>query len=78
MSDIAVNALADAAFLDVPGRTAKRLLELAGDADDFLSPLTQEERTRARELRAAAFGSEDAKEGRAAFLEKRPPRFQGR
>jgi len=36
-------ALADAAFLDVPGRTAKRLLELAGDADDFISPLTQEE-----------------------------------
>ncbi len=37
------DALADAAFLDVPGRTAKRLLELAGDADDFISPLTQEE-----------------------------------
>jgi CRP-like cAMP-binding protein len=36
-------ALADAAFLDVPGRTAKRLLELAGDAEDFISPLTQEE-----------------------------------
>lgn len=35
--------LADAAFLDVPGRTAKRLLELAGDADDFHTPLTQEE-----------------------------------
>jgi enoyl-CoA hydratase/carnithine racemase len=40
--------------------------------------LTEEERTRARALRAAAFGSEDAREGRAAFLEKRPPRFQGR
>jgi CRP-like cAMP-binding protein len=36
-------ALADAAFLDVPGRTAKRLLELAGESDDFVSPLTQEE-----------------------------------
>jgi CRP/FNR family cyclic AMP-dependent transcriptional regulator len=35
--------LADAAFLDVPGRTAKRLLELAGDAAEFSSPLTQEE-----------------------------------
>ena len=37
------DALADAAFLDVPGRTAKRLLELAGDAEEFSSPLTQEE-----------------------------------
>jgi CRP-like cAMP-binding protein len=37
------SALADAVFLDVTGRTAKRLLELAGDADEFLMPLTQEE-----------------------------------
>jgi CRP-like cAMP-binding protein len=36
-------ALADAVFLDVTGRTAKRLLELAGDADEFLLPITQEE-----------------------------------
>ncbi len=36
-------ALADAAFLDVPGRTAKRLLEISAGADDFVSPLTQEE-----------------------------------
>lgn len=36
-------ALADAMFLDVPGRTAKRLLELAGDADEFSLPVTQEE-----------------------------------
>jgi CRP-like cAMP-binding protein len=36
-------ALADAVFLDVPARTAKRLLELAGDADTFTLPLTQEE-----------------------------------
>ena len=35
--------LADAVFLDVTGRTAKRLLELAGEADDFTLPVTQEE-----------------------------------
>jgi CRP-like cAMP-binding protein len=37
------NALADSVFLDVTGRTAKRLLELAGDADEFVLPVTQEE-----------------------------------
>jgi CRP/FNR family cyclic AMP-dependent transcriptional regulator len=37
------NALADAVFLDVTGRTAKRLLELAGEADEFQLPVTQEE-----------------------------------
>lgn len=37
------NALADAVFLDVTGRTAKRLLELAGDSDEFTLPITQEE-----------------------------------
>jgi CRP/FNR family transcriptional regulator, cyclic AMP receptor protein len=36
-------ALADSVFLDVTGRTGKRLLELAGDADEFLLPVTQEE-----------------------------------
>jgi len=36
-------ALADSVFLDVTGRTAKRLLELAGEADEFVLPLTQEE-----------------------------------
>jgi CRP-like cAMP-binding protein len=36
-------ALADAVFLDVPARTAKRILELAGEADRFTLPLTQEE-----------------------------------
>ncbi|MEA3076223.1 MAG: family transcriptional regulator, cyclic receptor protein [Actinomycetota bacterium] len=36
-------ALADSVFLDVTGRTAKRLLELAGDADEFVLPVTQEE-----------------------------------
>ncbi|MGH9085691.1 MAG: Crp/Fnr family transcriptional regulator [Acidimicrobiales bacterium] len=36
-------ALADSVFLDVTGRTAKRLLELAGDQDEFQLPVTQEE-----------------------------------
>ena len=36
-------ALADTVFLDVTGRTAKRLLEIAGDHDEFTLPVTQEE-----------------------------------
>jgi CRP-like cAMP-binding protein len=36
-------ALADSVFLDVTGRTAKRLLELAGESDEFILPVTQEE-----------------------------------
>ena len=36
-------ALADSVFLDVTGRTAKRLLELAGEANEFYLPVTQEE-----------------------------------
>ncbi|MEY2407322.1 MAG: family transcriptional regulator, cyclic receptor protein [Acidimicrobiaceae bacterium] len=36
-------ALADSVFLDVTGRTGKRLLELAGDSDEFVLPVTQEE-----------------------------------
>ena len=36
-------ALSDTVFLDVMGRTAKRLLEMAGDKDEFEMPLTQEE-----------------------------------
>jgi CRP/FNR family transcriptional regulator, cyclic AMP receptor protein len=37
------SALADSVFLDVTGRTAKRLLELAGEQDEFQLPITQEE-----------------------------------
>ncbi len=37
------SALADSVFLDVTGRTAKRLLELAGEQDEFALPITQEE-----------------------------------
>ena len=36
-------ALADSFFLDVTGRTAKHLLEIAGDDDHFELPITQEE-----------------------------------
>jgi CRP-like cAMP-binding protein len=36
-------ALADSFFLDVTGRTAKHLLELAGETDEFEIPITQEE-----------------------------------
>ena len=36
-------ALADSVFLDVTGRTAKRLLELANGVDQFTLPVTQEE-----------------------------------
>ena len=36
-------ALADSVFLDVTGRTAKRLLDLAGKEDEFSLPITQEE-----------------------------------
>ena len=36
-------ALADTMFLDVTGRTAKRLLEMAGESDEFQFPITQEE-----------------------------------
>jgi CRP/FNR family cyclic AMP-dependent transcriptional regulator len=36
-------ALADSVFLDVTGRTAKRLLELSEGAAEFILPVTQEE-----------------------------------
>jgi CRP/FNR family transcriptional regulator, cyclic AMP receptor protein len=36
-------ALSDSVFLDVTGRTAKRLLELADGKDEFVLPVTQEE-----------------------------------
>ncbi len=36
-------ALADSVFLDVTGRTAKRLLDLSGGSDEFTLPVTQEE-----------------------------------
>ncbi|HEY8545047.1 MAG TPA: Crp/Fnr family transcriptional regulator [Acidimicrobiales bacterium] len=37
------DVLADSVFLDVTGRTAKRLLEIAAGNDEFVLPVTQEE-----------------------------------
>jgi len=37
------DSLADAVFLDVPARTAKRLLELSADQTEFRLPMTQED-----------------------------------
>ena len=36
-------ALADSVFLDVTGRTAKRILDMADGQDEFVLPVTQEE-----------------------------------
>jgi enoyl-CoA hydratase/carnithine racemase len=44
----------------------------------YLAGLTPENRQRLRALSLEAFESQDYKEGTRAFLEKRPPRFQGR
>lgn len=56
-------------------------LALAGMKETFrrLAPrLTPEDEAALRALRRTAFRSEDAREGRAAFQEKRSPRFRGR
>jgi enoyl-CoA hydratase len=50
-----------------------RLLEASAERG-----LTDAERDEVTELRRRAFESDDVGEGRAAFLEKRPPRFRGR
>jgi methylmalonyl-CoA decarboxylase len=54
-------------------RHTKRLLTLVQNFQD-LSPYAEE----MRRLREACLNSDDFQEGRRAFLEKRPPVFQGR
>ncbi|MBI4246480.1 MAG: enoyl-CoA hydratase, partial [Candidatus Rokubacteria bacterium] len=46
--------------------------------DSYVRGMTDEHRQCLKTLGLEAFESEDYKEGTSAFLEKRPPRFQGR
>ena len=65
-----LRGVADNAPLSVRG--SKATVEL------YLEGLDDDRRRRLRELSLETFESQDYKEGTRAFLEKRPPRFQGR
>jgi enoyl-CoA hydratase/carnithine racemase len=65
-----LKTVADNAPLSVRG--AKSTVQL------YLEGLDEPRRERLRALALEAFESQDYKEGTRAFLEKRPPRFQGR
>ncbi len=65
--------------LDWAGRIAVLApLSLAAHKVGLEPDPTTDHRDRFEELRSAAWSSDDAREGRAAFLEKRPPAFHGR
>lgn len=76
-------ATAQAKALELAGRIAEGApLAVQGMKRSFFRitelRLPAEAREELRRLRATAFASEDVREGRAAFREKRPPVFKGR
>jgi enoyl-CoA hydratase/carnithine racemase len=77
-AEAAVLALADEIAANAPlaVQGMKRILRLLEATHE--RGLSDEERAEIAELRRRAFESEDMKEGRRAFGERRPPRFTGR
>lgn len=73
-AELAAFALAEtiSSMAPLAVRGMKRTFAALGE--DALNPVVQDE---LRALRREAFASRDAQEGKAAFLEKRPPRFSG-
>jgi enoyl-CoA hydratase/carnithine racemase len=76
-AEAAVLALADeiAANAPIAVQGMKRILRLLESTHE--RGLTEEERAEVAALRSRAFESRDLREGRAAWAERRPPRFRG-